>query len=218
MSVQLVSTGITFPDATTQTTAATAYNGFSTVVFGSTTTWAVPAGITRARITVIAGGGGARTGTSDASGGQGGAAVAYCTGLSGTLTITIGAGGNGANNANGVAGGTSSVTGTGVSISCTGGGAGGPGGAGVRGARGVGTVTTGTTLKRSISGTPISNTQNIAMMPPLTSGIEAYTYSGSSSATAVAWAESTNTQAGYGGDSGAVATSGGCGGAVMIEY
>jgi len=129
--------------------AGSSYAGFSTVVFASSTTWAVPTGVTKARITVIGGGGGGTNQVTGGStyGGAGGFAIAYCTGISGTLTITIGTGGVSAVTSNTAAGaGTaSSITGTGVSISGSGGG--GAINSTTNGTNGVGTVTTGTALQ-----------------------------------------------------------------------
>jgi hypothetical protein len=124
------------------------YSGFSTVIFASSTTWSVPTGITQARITVIGGGGGGATNTGTAtsySGGSGGLAIAYCTGLNGTLTITIGVGGASrlSSTVPAQAGTASSITGTGVSITASGGiGA----TTSANGAHGAGLVTTGTAL------------------------------------------------------------------------
>jgi hypothetical protein len=129
--------------------AGSSYAGFSTVIFASSGTWAVPTGVTKARITVIGGGaGGSRWSTSDQRGGGGGLAIAYCTGISGTLTITVGAGGASASSTGiqSTAGGTSSVTGTGVSVSATGGASGTNGS--TPGAGGVGSVSTGTAIAR----------------------------------------------------------------------
>lgn len=110
------------------------YGGSTIKVFTTSTTWTVPSGITQAIIYVIGGGGGAGGAS---SGSPGGAGFALCTGLSGSYTITIGAGGS----TGGGSGGTSSITGTGVSISST-------GGAGNGGASGACTVTTGTALRQ----------------------------------------------------------------------
>lgn len=127
-----------------------AYTGANIEVFTSSGSWTVPDGITTATITVIGGGGAGGLGVvgsgEGGDGGVGGLAIAYCTNLSGSLSITVGAGGN----ANGGSGGTSSVTGTGASISSTGGSGGtnaSGGGPGVDGSNGTGTVTTGTSIR-----------------------------------------------------------------------
>lgn len=188
--------GVTFPNSTVQ---AAAYVGFSTVFFTSSTTWAVPSGVTRARITVIGGGGAGRTTATAATGGAGGAAIAYCTGISGTLTITVGVGKAGDS---GLAGGTSSITGTGVSISATGG---GPGLSGVSGTDGVGTVTTGTALR----------TQDAGVINVITDG-QSMTTAGLGSA-AQTYSASSIFGAGFPGTSSAAGSGSACG-VVMIEY
>ena len=72
MAVTLGSTGITFPDATTQTTAAGA-SGFSSMqVFTSSGTFTVPAGITKVKVTVYGAGGGGGGGDSSAYASGGG--------------------------------------------------------------------------------------------------------------------------------------------------
>jgi hypothetical protein len=197
------------------TAAPISYAGFSTVIFGSSGTWTVPAGITQARISVIGGGGGANYIGSQPStgraGGDGGAAIAYCTGLSGTLTITIGAGGAGSDSSGYVAlpGGNSSVTGTGVSILCTGGAAGFYNGS--IGVSGTGTVTTGTALKTSISRADGVTYQALNYI------VTPQSSAGSTSPTAVNWTVTSETSAGRGGDA-ANNQQGACSGAVVIEY
>lgn len=195
MSTSLGSTGITFPDATTQTTAAAAgYAGFTTKLFTTSTTFTLPTGITQARITVIGAGGAGRSAATAANGGTGGFAMAYCTGISGTLTITVGT----------TSGATSSITGTGVSISATGGGA---ATSGVNGAAGAGTVTTGTALRSAIAVAQIATNSipyglSFSWGPP-NSGI-----------LTGAWSASSLTGAGLGG----VANTAFAGGVVIIEY
>lgn len=165
MATTLGSTGVTFPDTTTQTTAVPApstsgnvltsngttwqstapsstYAGTTIALFPASGTWTPPTGITKAIFLVIGGGGGAYSNANNVSGGTGGALYAFATGLTGSYTVTIGAGG--ATGITGVAGGTSSITGTGVSLSATGG-AGAT--SGTAGASGIGTVTTGTAIK-----------------------------------------------------------------------
>ena len=98
------------------------------VTFLTSTTWTVPAGVTRvkrARIWGAGGGGGGSSGV--AGGGSGAGAGGYAEvvnlSVSGTVTVTIGAGGAGGTNAptNGSTGGTSSF---GAFASATGGGGG----------------------------------------------------------------------------------------------
>lgn len=189
----LTSNGTTWVSA-----AGGGYAGFSTVAFGTSTTWAVPSGITRARITVIGAGGAGRSLLTASCGGFGGIAVAYCTGISGTLTITVGS----------TAGATSSVSGTGVLMTATGGAA---GTSGTNGANGAGSISTGTALKTgtvgkfyNVAGTVFAtNTQG-----NFTSGLNVDT-------TGSAWSSSTNFQAGNGGIQNASLW---MGGAVIIEY
>ena len=122
MAVTLVSTGVQFPDNTTQTTAATA-GGPSLYQFYNSGSYSVvvPSGVTRALITGCGGGGRGYTG------GGGGTAGAIIEGYmpvvaGGTLNIVVGAGsasttisGTGVSTvtlgAGGNNGGTGSVTG-----------------------------------------------------------------------------------------------------------
>lgn len=93
---------------TFQTAAA---GGFSNIaVFTSSGSWTVPSGITKAKVTVVGGGGGAGHNVGGSGGGGGGTAIEYVTGLSGTISITVGAGGAVAVNDDipGTTGGTSS--------------------------------------------------------------------------------------------------------------
>jgi hypothetical protein len=202
--------GVTFPNATIQPGA---YNGFSTVVFASSTTWAVPAGITKAIISIVGGGGGGRSSATAASGGNGGAAVAFCTGLSGTLTITVGTGGTGATTGTTTAGTTTSVTGTGVSLSATG----GDGAAsGVAGARGVGTVTTGTLIAITNSALG-ANGVGAGINPLSLLSNNDNGWAGSTSTAPVVFSLGGGFSAGKGGMT-SVGAQGACGGAVVIQY
>lgn len=86
-------------------------------------TWTVPAGVTVAKVTVMAAGGagGGATGSSRGAGGRsGGVAIKYITGLTpgSTVSITVGAGGVAVSNAAGGSGGASSF---GAYCSATGG-------------------------------------------------------------------------------------------------
>lgn len=84
-------------------------------LFTSSGSWTVPTGITKAFVLVVGGGGGGAgnnsSTTPNGNGGIGGAGYATLTGLSGTITVTIGAGGAGTNStANGSAGGSSTFS------------------------------------------------------------------------------------------------------------
>lgn len=117
--------GITFNDATVQTTAAVtvAGSGGNLQVFTSgTTTWTTPAGVTKVRVTVVGGGGGGGSATTNGrSGGGGGGAgcgIGSFTVVPGTgYSVVVGSGG-----AATASGGSSSFGGV---ITATGGGAGG---------------------------------------------------------------------------------------------
>jgi hypothetical protein len=78
---------------------------------------------------VVGGGGGGGAGDAGGSGGGGGGAGGYLTGSTDisagtTYTLNVGAGGTGVAGANGNNGGTSSISGTGISLSAAGGGGG----------------------------------------------------------------------------------------------
>ena len=92
-----------------------------------TTTWTCPAGVTRARVIVIGGGG---SGGGDGGGAGGGAALKLYTNLSsGTAySLTVGSGGSRLNSSNGDNGSTSQFQGPGVTVSATGGAGWGNGG------------------------------------------------------------------------------------------
>jgi hypothetical protein len=89
----LTSAGITFGDATTQTTAASNKN-LQTLIYTSSSTWVAPAGVTQLYITCVGGGGGLGTnyGRAGGFGGYAYGSVAVSPGT--TYTITVGAGGN----------------------------------------------------------------------------------------------------------------------------
>lgn len=130
--------------------------GFSNaMVFETSGTFdASSLGVTKAKITIYAGGGGAGGGSSTVAGkagGQGGYAVAIVSGLSGTYTVTVGNGGSGGNfgSNSGATGGTSSF---GSLVSATGGAGGGAYNTGTQGSIGVGTVSSGYLIRTSASG------------------------------------------------------------------
>lgn len=165
MSVILGSTGITFPDATTQTTAATAGGQIQTVIFSSSSTWTCPTGVTKAQVVCVGGGAGSALNaqgscTNVGTGGQGGVAVALVTVVPGTVyTITVGTGSAGVGTTtvtsiSSSAGGTTSV---GSLVTATGGGgANATNGGATNGTAGTGS-TTGTLLRNSSQTYPNSS-------------------------------------------------------------
>ena len=165
MSVQLVSTGITFPDATTQTTAATGTvttNPIRTRVFTTGTTYNVPSDVKSFYVMVYGATGGISAGNKGGTGGNGysekyysspassysysiGAAGANTgaaggsTTFGGVITVTSSGGVTGTSGSAGGAGsgGDYNATGgTGGNYSGTSGGAGGGGGGGSRAGNG----------------------------------------------------------------------------------
>lgn len=102
----------------------------SVSVFTSSGTWNRPGSVRKVFIRMVGGGGGGGGAGAGTSGGGGGGAGAYLEALVDvqgltSLSITVGGGGGGGPDGNpGGAGGTTSVTGTGVSLSCPGGGGG----------------------------------------------------------------------------------------------
>lgn len=101
MATTLVSTGIQFPDATVQTTAAASgSSGFANMdVFTSSGTWTVPSGVVKCKVTVTGGGAGGG-GTNNAGGGAGSTAIKILTLSGSSATVTVGAGGAGGTNGN----------------------------------------------------------------------------------------------------------------------
>jgi hypothetical protein len=97
MPTTIHNTGITFPDLTTQTTAASAGGQLQTELFTTPGTWTKPASATQVRVTVIGGGGGGSSGTGTApSGGTSsfGPAVS-ATGGAGSPGNAVGGNGSG---------------------------------------------------------------------------------------------------------------------------
>ena len=111
-----------------QAIAALASGGFSTMeIVTSSSTWTIPAGVTKLKVTVVGGGGdgGSVSGRGGTVGGSGGgAAIKYLSGLTpgNTLAVTVGA----AEGTSSVASGTQTIS----TISATGGGTGVAGGVG----------------------------------------------------------------------------------------
>jgi hypothetical protein len=167
-STTINSSGVTFPDATVQATAATAssYAGNKGQAFTANGTFTIPTGVTAIKVTVIGGGGGgnASWGLSNSpeingpGGGGGGTAISYLTGLTSgnTLAVTIGAAGTGrtsygGSGPGGNGGDTTVASGTQTITTITGGGGkggntiGGGANAGIPGIGGAGgTATNGT--------------------------------------------------------------------------
>ena len=124
MSTSINSSGVTFPDATTQTTAAaaSAYVGGRGQAFTSNGTFTIPTGVTAIQVTVQGGGGngGSNSGT---GGGGGGTGIQYFTGLTAGNTLAVTVGGVGGTSQ--IASGTQTIT----TASASGGGTGAGGGA-----------------------------------------------------------------------------------------
>ena len=137
MSTSINSSGVTFPDATTQTTAAaaSAYVGGRGQAFTSNGTFTIPTGVTAIQVTVQGGGGngGSNSGT---GGGGGGTGIQYFTGLTAgnTLAVTVGGVGgtsqiasgtqtittaSASGGGTGISGGSTSFTGGGSASGCT---------------------------------------------------------------------------------------------------
>ena len=106
-------------------TPAASGSGFTNIqVYTTTTTWVIPAGVTKCKVTVVAGGGGGAGGNSSAGGGAGGAggtAIKYVTGLvpAGTVVCTVGTGGTAGTSVS--AGGAGVASSFGLNCSATGG-------------------------------------------------------------------------------------------------
>jgi hypothetical protein len=161
MSVILGSTGITFPDATTQTTAA-ASSGINVQTFTSSGTWTKPSLAAGSRVFIQAWGGGGSGGRYSGQFGGGGGGGGYnerwltLSSMGATETVTIGAGGTAiSTNAAGNIGGTTTV---GSLISAYGGGGGGSDGSiNAGGGGGGGQLSAGTSAvsyTSGISGSP----------------------------------------------------------------
>ena len=134
-------------NGTTWTSAAPPVVGANMAVFNASGTWTVPAGITKALVWVYGNGGaGYERGYLSAtySGGAGGYAFVYLTGLSGAIAITITAANSGSN-----------ATTFGSYISCSGGTNAAYASTGVNGAA---AITSGTTLVSGTCGTFTSST------------------------------------------------------------
>ena len=209
----LTTAGITFGDATTQTTAATA-GSFETEQFVSTTTWTAPAGVTQVRATAIGGGGGGGSSNLDVvltggPGGYAGVGVGIYTVTPGTTyTVTVGAGGAGNNSTGGGSAGAESWFGvnSGTKLISATGGSGGSGGTGIRGASGS---SSDGTLRRTTS-----------QYNTYAQGLS-FRDSALASTAAVAWSISstfTPGAPGTGEGENSENSSGGVGGIIVLEY
>lgn len=134
MSVQLVSTGITFPDSTTQTTAATAgatTNSLRTRLYTTGTTYTVSSDVKSFYVLVYGATGGVNGANKGGVGGAGYSEKYYSGTLAASYTYAIGAAGASSGTSGGTTtfGGVISVTGS-AGVTGTTGGAGGAGSGG----------------------------------------------------------------------------------------
>jgi hypothetical protein len=191
-------------------------------IFGTSSTWTCPTGVTQALVSVVGGGGGGggTNFTNDGGyGGLGGVGIGVVSVTPSTIyTITVGAGGAGNNGAGGgSAGGTSSFgpQGGGVLITATGGSGGGYDNA-VQGAHG----------SCSSASANVRGSTNIAVVTiPYISGQVITRGNAASSTAAVAWTTSSGASPGSCGSGEATDgtsqysnATGGYGGAVVIQY
>jgi hypothetical protein len=103
MPTSLISTGVQFPDLTTQTTAAVAGGGYALNAYVSPATWSKPAGLKAVKVTVVGAGGNGGTApgpnasaTFGSGGGGGGTTVEYipAPSIPGPVAVTAGPGTN----------------------------------------------------------------------------------------------------------------------------
>jgi PKD repeat protein len=120
-------------------TGTSAYDYYTIQTFPASTTWTVPAGVTKVDYCVVAGGGGG--GGLGGGGGAGGFLTGTLTGLSGSQTVTVGSGGAGGTTAHALSGSNSSFANTTVGN-----------GVNARGGGGGGTSSTTTTTRNGGSG------------------------------------------------------------------
>ena len=190
-------------------------------IFGSSTTWTCPAGITQAIVSVVGGGGGGggNDGYGDGgNGGGGGIGIGSVALTPATIyTITVGGGGAGNNNGSGSAGGTSSFGPQGgtVLISATGGSGGGYNNS-AKGANGTCSSASADLRQSNISGVTV----------PYVSGPTIVRTNATSSTAALVWAVTTAFSPGSSGAGGSSDgdgvdnnnATGGIGGAIVIQY
>jgi hypothetical protein len=94
MSTQLNNSGVTFPDSTTQTTAATAgISGIFGQAFTSSGTFTVPAGVTALKVSVLGGGGGGGGATVNGSNNVSAGSAGGTSSFGSYVSATGGAGG-----------------------------------------------------------------------------------------------------------------------------
>ncbi len=164
--------------AMTSVSASSSVNGVNLVYYTSSGTWDVPLGITKAFVWVFGGAGGSQntSSTTQNYGGYGGYIAAQVTGLSGSISITVGQGGTEGHNSNGTtatAGGTSSF---GSYVTCTGGSA----GTGTT-TNGTGTLALTATRIRSLCGLEGAQTSPSTTSIPSTTATTVFVQSGLSS-------------------------------------
>ena len=144
-TVESTSGGFKFPDGSLQSVAG--FGNLVTRTSVGTSTWTVPAGVTRVKVTVVGGGGGGLAGSTGNVSGAGGGGGGYSIGVIGGLTsgssisYTVGGGGAGGTTdfGEGSAGGSSSFgPANGTTITATGGNGGTQGGGGGLGGTGSG--------------------------------------------------------------------------------
>jgi hypothetical protein len=205
-------------DGTTWSSARSLIPSMQVFTSTGTSTFTIPASVTKVKVTVVGGGGGGRTAsnsTGQGGGGSGGAAIKVITGLTpgGTVTVTVGAGG--------AANATGDTSSFGAYCSATGGlspasSSGPPGGAGGTATGGDINFTGGAGCGgNGVSGTVAGSAGNGGSSIFGGAGLGA----GSSNAVNTAGAGATGTGGGGGGGCGGPGTGGAGGsGIVIVEY
>lgn len=179
-------------------------------------TWTVPAGVTKALVWVFGGAGaGYYNGLNSYKGGYGGYIAGYVTGLSGTVSITVGAGGTAAGSSSvGTAGGTTTF-GSPALLTATGGAA--SSGAGT--ANGTGTLGAGVTRIRSLCGLEGAQSTPTTTQAPSTTDLTVFVQSGLTSGQGnTIWSLTTLEAPGTAFASSTQSLRNGMGGAVIIQY
>jgi hypothetical protein len=195
--------GVTITNGSGAITIAAASGQIQTEIFTGPGTWTCPASTTQVRVTVIGGGGGGTS--SSIQGGLGGLAVALVP-VSAPVTITVGAGGAGGI-PTATSGGTSSF---GPAVSSTGGGVGNPA------PHGAGTVSLGTALKTGNVGFGQTGTTLIVTYGVISGLLARFIVGGSAPGTP--YTTSSSFIAGARGSPTSPTTTGGIGGAVVVEW